>query len=113
MSLEEYFATGPTHERPIFEALMRHFATVGPVVVEPVSVGIFLKKASSFLEIRPHDRWEALWFTLARRASHPTIKRKVVPYRRGYVHVANVASPDDLDDRLLALLTEAYVTAPG
>ena len=48
MSLEEYFSTGPAHERPIFEAVIAHLATVGPVHVEPGSVGIFLKRAQTF-----------------------------------------------------------------
>jgi hypothetical protein len=48
MSLEEYFSTGPAHERPIFEAVMAHLNTVGPVHVEPVAVGIFLKRAKTF-----------------------------------------------------------------
>jgi hypothetical protein len=41
MSVDEYFSTGPAHERPIFEAVMRHVNSLGPVHVEPVSVGIF------------------------------------------------------------------------
>ncbi|HWI03138.1 MAG TPA: hypothetical protein VNT52_04820, partial [Acidimicrobiales bacterium] len=31
MALEEYFSTGPSHERPVFEAVMAHLETVGPV----------------------------------------------------------------------------------
>ena len=31
MTLDEYFATGPPHERPVFDAVMRHLAEVGPV----------------------------------------------------------------------------------
>jgi hypothetical protein len=39
MGLEEYFTTGPPRERPIFEAVLAHVETLGPVTVEPVSVG--------------------------------------------------------------------------
>jgi hypothetical protein len=113
MTLDEYFSTGPPHERPVFDAVMAHVTTLGPVHVEPVSVGIFLKRAGSFLELRPMERWVALWFTLPRRAQHPRIVRKVTSYAAGrYVHVANVRSPDDLDDALRDLLTEAYLTSP-
>jgi hypothetical protein len=45
MSLEEYFSTGPAHERPVFEAVIGHLEVVGPVHVEPLSVGIYLKRA--------------------------------------------------------------------
>ena len=112
MSVEEYFSTGPPHERPVYEAVMRHLRTLGPVHVEPVSVGIFLKRAGGFAELRPMQRWVAVSFALPRRAGHRTIVRKVVPYNGRYYHIANVASPDDLDEALLDLLTEAYLAAP-
>ena len=112
MSLEEYFSTGLAHERPVFDAVMLHLATVGPVHVEPVSVGIFLKKVQTFAQLRPRDHWVALSFSLERRVDHERIVRKVVPYSGKYFHVANVRSPDDLDRRLLSWLTEAYVISP-
>lgn len=112
MSLDEYFATGPPHERPVFEAVMRHLETVGPVHVEPVSVGIFLKRAQTFAQLRPMERWVAVHFGLARRVAHERITRKVVHYHGRYHHVANVRGPEDLDERLLGYLTEAYLTSP-
>ena len=43
MTLEAYFAAdGPERERPIFEAVLAFAESLGPVLVEPVSVGIFL-----------------------------------------------------------------------
>jgi hypothetical protein len=112
MSLEEYFSTGPPHERPIYDAVMAHMRQVGPVHVEPVSVGIFLKRARTFAELRPMRKWVAVSFALQRLARHPTISRKVVHYGGRYLHVANVRSPGDLDDDLLGLLTEAYFASP-
>ena len=111
MTVEDYFSTGPAHERPVFEAVMRHLGTVGPVYVEPVSVGIFLKNVGKFAELRPMRRWVALSFSLSHRVAHRTITRKVVQWHGRYFHVANLASPDDLDDQLAAWLTEAYLQA--
>ncbi len=111
MSVDEYFATGPPHERPVFDAVMRHLATVGPVHVEPVSVGIFLKNPRKFAELRPMQRWVAISFFLRRTARHPAIVRKVVPYGGRYYHVANVASAGDVDVAFCELLTEAYEEA--
>lgn len=108
LSPEEYFESGPAHERPVFEAVMRHLETVGPVHLDIVSVGIFLKNPRKFAELRPKDRWVAVAFTLERRAAHPTITRKVVQYGAGFWHVANVRSADEVDDGLRDLLTEAY-----
>ena len=112
MELDEYFSTGPPHERPVFEAVLRHLETVGPVHVEPVSVGIFLKRAQTFAQLRPKQRWVALSFALPRRVSHPTILRKVIPYSGRYYHIANLTGPEDMDDRLRGWLTEAYLNSP-
>ena len=108
LTVDEYFATGPAHERPVFDAVMRQLEEVGPVHVEPVSVGIFLKNPRKFAELRPLQRWTALSFYLRRPARHRTIVRKVVRYGGKYLHVANVAGPPDLDEGLCSLLTEAY-----
>jgi hypothetical protein len=112
MTLNEYFSTGPERERPIYEAVMRHLDTVGPVHVEPVSVGIFLKRARSFAQLRPMRQWVALSFSLPHRVKHPRITRKVVLYHGRYHHVANLRGPDDLDAALCGWLTEAYLSAP-
>ena len=108
MSLDEYFSTGPAHERPVVDAVLTHVRSLGDVHVEPVSVGIFLKSPRKFAELRPLQRWVALSFSLDRRASHRAIVRKVIPYGGRYFHVANLTVPADLDDDLRALITEAY-----
>jgi hypothetical protein len=114
MTLDEYFATGPPHERPVFDAVMAHLAGVGPVHADVVSVGIFLKNPKKFAELRPMERWVAVSFALRRRAGHRTIVRKVVEYGGRYWHVANVAGPAEVDGDLCGLLTEAYeLTAPA
>jgi hypothetical protein len=112
MSLEEYFSTGPVHERPVFDAVMAHIRQVGPVHVEPVSVGIFLKRSRTFAELRPMTKWVAVSFSLLHPARHRLITRKVAQYNGHYYHVANVASPSDIDEALLSLLTEAYLSSP-
>jgi hypothetical protein len=112
MTLAEYFATGPAHERPVFDEVMEHLDSVGPVHVEPVSVGIFLKRARTFAQLRPMQRWVALSFSLPRVVHHPRISRKPISHGGRYYHVVNVRSPDDLDDDIRGWLTEAYLDTP-
>lgn len=112
MSLEDYFSTGPARERPIFEAVMAHLDPVGPVHVEPVSVGIFLKRHRSFARLRPMRDWVALSFSLPRIVRHPLITRKVVAYHGRYHHVVNLRGPDDIDARIVGWITEAYLDSP-
>ena len=113
MTLEDYFSTGPAHERPVFEAVMARVSPLGEVHVEPVSVGIFLKRARTFAELRPMRDWVAVSFSLGRTARHPRIVRKVLEHPGGRWHVANVRSPADVDDALVELLVEAYRRTPG
>ena len=111
MSLEEYLAGGPPHERPVVEAVLAHVTGLGPLHIEPVSVGIFLKRVGKFAELRPMRRWEALSFALERPVRHPTIVRKVVPWAGAYHHVANLSRPAQFDATLAGYLTEAYLLA--
>lgn len=113
MALEDYFATGPPHERPVFDAVMAALAHLDDVHVEPVSVGIFLKRARTFAELRPMTRWVSVSFGLARRATHRTITRKPLAYGGGWWHYANVRSPDDVDDALVDLLVESHARTPS
>ena len=112
MTLDDYFSTGPPHERPVFEAILGRLDDVGPIHIEPVSVGIFLKRAASFAELRPMERWVAVAFSLPRRAQHRTITRKVNNYGGRFWHVANVRGPEDVDDALGDLLVESYLSSP-
>ena len=109
LSLEEYFATGPAHERPIFEAVLAFVETLGPIHVEPVQVGIFLKKTGGFVELRPMQRWVALWFPLARRLEHSRISRKPMRSGQRWYHVVNLGGPGDVDDTIKDWLTESYL----
>lgn len=111
MALDEYFSTGPERERPIYEAVMAHLSSLGPVIVEPVSVGIFLKRPGQIAQLRPATRWVDLCFSVARPVRHPQIVRKPVPHGRLWYHAARLAGPEDLDDELRDCLTEAYLVA--
>jgi hypothetical protein len=109
MSLEEYFSTGPAHERPVFDAVHEYVRTLGPVHVEPVSVGIFIKKSGSYIELRPMTRWVAMSFPLPRRLVHPQIARKPIEAGSKTYHIVNMRGPDDLTEDVRTWLAESYV----
>jgi hypothetical protein len=108
MTIEEYFSTGPPHERPVFDAVVAHLRTLGPIHIEPVSVGIFIKKAGSFVELRPMTKWVAMSFPLPRRVVHPLIARKPIVGARRTYHVVNLHGPEDLTDDVKDWLAESY-----
>ena len=108
MTLEEYFATGPSHERPVFDAVHQFVVTLGPIHVEPVSVGIFIKKQGTFIELRPMSRWVALSFSLPRQIDSAKIARKPIDTGNRVFHVVNLRTPADFDDEVKAWVAESY-----
>ena len=108
MSLDEYFANALPHERPVFDAVHGYLSTLGPIHVEPVGVGIFLKQRGSFVELRPKTKWVAMSFPLPRRARHPRITRKPIEAGMAIWHYANLRTPDDFDEPLQEILAESY-----
>jgi len=110
MELDEYFETGPAFERPIFEVIGAHMLTLDPeMFYEPVSVGIFFKRRSTFLSLRTKTKWIAVGFSLRRSLEHNRLSRKVVPHGKRYHHVVNVNDAREIDDELLEWLTEAWL----
>ena len=110
LGLDEYFSTGPEWERPVFEAVLAHLESLGPMQVEPVSVGIFIKSGGGFVELRPMTRWTAMWFPMERVITHPRIVRKPVPSGRRVYHVVNLRSRDDVDGQVRDWLSESYAS---
>ncbi|MGH9049201.1 MAG: DUF5655 domain-containing protein [Acidimicrobiia bacterium] len=111
LTLEEYFATGPSHERPVYEAVRAHLDTLDDVYTEPVSVGIFFKRSRTFAQLRPMQKWVALGFLLPQKLEHGRLSRKVIGEGNRYYHVVNLHGPDDVDATVRAWLTEAYLDA--
>ena len=112
MELEEYLATGPDFERSIFDAVMTRVDAIGPVVIEPVSVGLFIKHTNGvrFVELRPMTKWMALSFLLPRRLDHPRVSRKPMQAGQQWFHVVNLHTADDVDDLIAGWLAESYLT---
>jgi len=109
LSLDEYFESGPEFERPIFDLVLQHLETleVEPYF-EPVSVGIFFKRKSAYLQLRTMTKWVAVCFNLSSRLESGRLSRKVVEHSGRYYHVVNIRSVDEIDDELLGWLSEAW-----
>ncbi|MEO7397709.1 MAG: DUF5655 domain-containing protein [Ilumatobacteraceae bacterium] len=108
MTLADYFSTAAPHEQAVFSAVFEYLTTLGPVTVEPVSVGIFIKKAGSFVELRPLARKVAMSFPLARRVAHPRMVRKPIDTGTRIFHFVNLRDPSDLTDDVKGWLAESY-----
>ena len=111
--VDEYFAARPAGERAIFEAVRAHLEGLGPVIVEPVGVGILFKRRRTFVELRPMARWVSLSFGLNHRRVDPRITRTVAGGNGRTYHGIRVTSASDVDEQVLEWLTESYVEFAG
>ncbi len=103
MTIEEYFSTGPVHERPVFDAVHAHLLSLGPIHIEPVSVGILIKKSSSFVELRPMTRWVAMSFPMPRRITSDRIARQPIDTGSSEsMNASATASPASPDTKAIA-----------
>ncbi|HEV8297096.1 MAG TPA: DUF5655 domain-containing protein [Acidimicrobiales bacterium] len=113
MTIEEYFSTGPERERPVFDSVLAHVESIGTVHVEPVAVGIFLKRARTFAELRPKVNWVELSFALPRVVEHAKITRRIGLAGTRTFHFVRLRGPEDVDVDVKEWLTESYLSCPG
>lgn len=113
MSFDDYYATRPPLQRATAEAVIALFESFGPVVVEPVGVGILFKARTTIAEIRPRRDHQALSFGLPRKLVHERITR-TSPAGRGsgrWWLGLPVHSPADIDAEVAEWLAETYFTS--
>lgn len=109
LTLEEYFSTGPAMERPIFDAVIGHLRSIGPVHVEPVQVGILIKRGRTFAELRPRRDRVVLSVLLSRVIDHPKVVRTVRTSGHRAAIFIDLRTAADVDDDVRGWLAEAYL----
>lgn len=109
LSIDEYLSTARPETRPIFERVSQHLAALdGDLIVDPLSSKVLFKNGPVIATLESMTKWVALGFTLRRRLESTRMSRKVTEYQGKYWHVLNLTDADQLDDELLAWLTEAF-----
>jgi hypothetical protein len=108
LSVDAYFAARPPVERAIFERVREHLTSLGPVIVEPVGVGILFKGRRTFVELRPKTKWVDLSFGLDRRIEHERVTRTTRTNTSRTYHGVRLRGPEDVDDLICGWLTESY-----
>ena len=111
-TVDAVFDNRPDWFRDAFARISRHVERLGPVVIEPVTVGVFIKRRRTFAELRPRvGRLEA-GFLLSRTLESPRVSRTVPLSANRVAHFVLLTSADDVDDGLLGWLAEAYDSSP-
>ena len=99
--------------RAVYDAIMDHLASLGPVHEDAVSVGVFLKRDRKLAEVRPRSRDVSLALYLPRPVRDPRIARVYEPAAPRVVHMIFLHEPDEVDDQVRDWLTEAFLHASG
>ena len=112
LTLQQRLDRLPVEHRAICEAVLREFAGLADVAVEPVEVGIFVKRARTFVELRPMKSRVRLTMLHSRAIQHERVFR---PYRARGRRVANFVDlygAGEVDDEVRSWLAEAYADSP-
>ena len=111
-TLDESFRGRPDWYRDAFERVAAHLRGLGEVVVEPVQVGVFFKRARSFAELRPMKSALRVEFLLSRQLDDPRIAKALPMSTNRIAYVVDTHSLEEVDETLLAWLAEAYDSSP-
>lgn len=105
------FAGHPDWHRAVYDAILAHLESLGPVHEDAVSVGVFLKRDRKLAEVRPRSRDVWLAVFLPRPVRHPRFARVFGPGGPRVAHVLLLRDPSEVDDEVRGWLTEAFLHA--
>lgn len=110
-SVADTFTGRPPEQREIAELIIDHLRSLGPLHVDPVTVGIFLKAGSKLAELRPKKRWVSLELVLPEHLASERIQRHIRLSGRRIVNIIRLYEPADVDDEIREWLTYAYAAS--
>jgi hypothetical protein len=130
ISLAQYLDGRTPHQRDVFEALLGSVRSLGPVHVDAVGVGVFLRRQSrltterlvprggsrpmqsrKLAELRPRRDGVTIYLVLPGRIDDERCTRseRISAARIG--NIIPVTGPDQVDEQLQAWLRQAYQAA--
>ncbi len=108
ITVSELLRRHPSWVSEIYQAVIEHLTTLGPVHEDAVNVGIFLKSDRKIASFRPRVRSVLLSLFLPYELTDSRIAR-ALPVASGRIaHMINLKSADQVDDQLRVWLSEAY-----
>jgi len=110
-TVDDSFAGHPPQQRAVYDAVLDHLLSLGPVHEDATGVGVFLKRDRKLAEVRPRSRDVTLALFLPREVRHPRITRVYRVGAHRIVHVIPLRAPGEVDDEVCGWLTEAFLDA--
>ena len=110
-TVNETFAGHSPAQRAVYDAIIGHVRSLGPVHEDAVGVGVFLKRDRKLAEVRPRSRDVSLALYLPRTVHDPRIARVLGPGSPRVVHVLLLRAATEVNAQLRDWLTEAFLHA--
>ena len=107
-TVDHCFAGHPAAQREIYDAVLAHLRSLGPVHEDAVQVGVFLKSEREVAEVRPLARSLSLELVLDRPVQDPRVSRPIQIGADRVAHFIKLTGVDQVDDQVRDWLTEAY-----
>ena len=108
ITVSELLSRHPSWVSEIYNAVIEHLTTLGPVHEDAVNVGIFLKSDRKIAEFRPLVRSVQLWLFLPERREDPRISRSMPTGVDRIVHLIKLTAPDQVDAQVQEWLAESF-----
>ena len=110
-SVEETFRGFPAAHRAIYDAIVDHLNTLGEIHLDPVRVGVFIRRTRKLAEIRPRAKGVSLGLALPERDEHARFLATKYSIGERSWQSLTLRSPGDVDDRVREWLTAAFFAA--
>lgn len=112
LTLEAYLERQPEARRDTYRAVLELLEEIGEVDVDPVEVGILLKRARTFCELRPRRDAVELCFKLSRPVAAPRIRKTIQSSAHRTAHFVHLRSADEVDEEIRGWLAESWLDSP-
>jgi len=109
LTVDEYLDRQPAELRSTYRAVLKELKKLGPLDIDPVGVGIMIKRARTFCELRPRRGRVELSFKLSEPLVDPRIRKTINSSTYRQVHFVDLRSPRDVDKQIVTWLAESYM----
>ncbi len=108
ITVSDLLARHPGWVSEIYDAVIEHLSSLGPIHEDAVNVGIFLKSDRKIAEFRPRVRSVLLSVYLPYELTDARIDRRLPAAEGRVIHLIKLTSADQVDDQLREWLTAAF-----
>jgi hypothetical protein len=108
IDIESHFKNKPQVIRDIFDKLTAVVKTIGETDINVVKSAIFLKKRTTFIEIKPKKEYVLIAFYLENEVTEFPVVRSLQTSKNRIAHVVHLQHPDEINTQLITWLKQSY-----